>query len=194
MQEPNGWLDRCCLDSPSAPLTHTLGYALRGIIEAYRYTREPEYLTVARRSADGLLSAFGADGFLPGRLRADWSPHASWACLTGTAQIAQCLLLLHEFTQEAKYAECAFSANAFVRRTVNLAGAPEVRGGVKGSEPITGPYCRFEYPNWAAKFLADSLMQEIDVRAGNRERWGAGVSGSPVEPKRSMPRGAAVRA
>ncbi|MGH8596922.1 MAG: hypothetical protein ACREXT_09725, partial [Gammaproteobacteria bacterium] len=30
-QRPNGWLANCCLDNPAAPLTHTLGYALRGI-------------------------------------------------------------------------------------------------------------------------------------------------------------------
>jgi len=174
-QRPNGWLDRCCLDSPAAPLTHTLGYALRGIIEAYRYTGDPEFLAAARRTSDGLVGVFGVDGYLPGRLRADWSPDASWVCLTGTAQIAHCLLLLYEFTQDERYVTCGLRANAFVRRTVDVEGAPEVRGGVKGSEPTSAPYGRYEYLNWAAKFLADSLMFEIDLRTrlGDRLRQGA---------------------
>ena len=35
---------------------------------------------------------------------------------------------------------------------------------VKGSLPLSGPYGRYAYLNWAAKFLADSLMLEIDLR------------------------------
>jgi hypothetical protein len=197
-QRPNGWLERCCLDSPSAPLTHTLGYALRGIIEAYRYTADGDFLAVARRTADGLLGAFGADGYLPGRLRADWSSQTSSVCLTGTAQIAHCLLLLGELTNEARYAECGRRANAFVRRTVNVDGAPEVRGGVRGSQPFHGPYGRFQYLNWAAKFLADSLMLELDLQAGrrlrshlaaDREEPTAGVIPDPLAPSRRCDRG-----
>ena len=35
---------------------------------------------------------------------------------------------------------------------------------MKGSLPYYGAYCTYQYPNWAAKFLADSLMLEMDVR------------------------------
>lgn len=35
-QTGNGWFEKNCLDNPEAPLTHTIGYALRGVIEAYR--------------------------------------------------------------------------------------------------------------------------------------------------------------
>ena len=64
-QTANGWLERCCLVSPGFPLTHTLGYALRGFVEAYRFSREGQWLEVARKTADGLLGALGPDGFLP---------------------------------------------------------------------------------------------------------------------------------
>lgn len=182
-QRPNGWLERCCLDSPAAPLTHTLGYALRGIIEAYRHTGDPHLLAAARCTSDGLVTAFRADGHLPGRLREDWSTGASWACLTGTAQIAHCLLLLYQFTGDEKYLACGLRANAFVRRTVDVDGAPEVRGGVRGSEPIGAPYGRYQYLNWAAKFLADSLMCELDLGAPGpsitAERGVSDKSGTP---------------
>ncbi|HYT90593.1 MAG TPA: hypothetical protein VEL76_17935, partial [Gemmataceae bacterium] len=32
LQRANGWFDRCCLSHDSLPLTHTLGYALRGVV------------------------------------------------------------------------------------------------------------------------------------------------------------------
>lgn len=160
----NGWIDNCCLADVTKPLTHTIGYALRGILEMYRFGRDERFLTAARRTADGVMSALRSDGFLPGELREDWSAAVNWVCLTGTAQIAHCWLILYEETGERRYAEAGFSANAFVRRTVRIAGAPEVRGAVKGSLPYHGAYCRYQYPNWAAKFLADSLMLEIHLR------------------------------
>ena len=163
-QADNGWLKNCCLDGAAEPLTHTIGYALRGILETYRYCREPSYLDAGRRTADGILSALRADGLLPGRLRPDWTPSVDWVCLTGSAQIAHCWLSLFEETREQRYADAAFRTNAFVRRTVRIDGAPDVRGAVKGSFPVNGAYGRYQYLNWAAKFLADSLMLEIDVQ------------------------------
>jgi hypothetical protein len=164
-QNANGWLARCCLDDPSQPLTHTLGYALRGVLEAYRFSGERELLEASRRTADGLLSALRDDGCLPGRLRSDWSASVEWVCLTGAAQVATCWMLMYQYTRETRYREAAFSANAYVRRSVRSSGPAEARGGVKGSFPIDGDYGKFEYLNWAAKFLADSLMLEMDLRS-----------------------------
>jgi hypothetical protein len=163
-QRHDGWLERCCLDDPSRPLTHTIGYALRGVLEAYRFSQDSFFLDAARRTADGVLSAIANDGYLPGRLLPDWSGAVRWVCLTGTAQIAHCWLMLYQVTGDDRYAEVAYAANAFVRRTVRVDGPPETRGGVKGSFPVNGPYGKYQYLNWAAKFLTDSLMLEQDIR------------------------------
>lgn len=163
-QRENGWFDRCSLDDSSKPLSHTIGYALRGVIEAYLFSREEVFLEASRRTADGALSALRDDGHLPGCLMPDWSAGASWSCLTGTAQIACCWLLLSEVTQETRYVSAAFKANEFLRRSVRINGPPEMRGAVKGSLPVSGGYGRYQYLSWAGKFLADSLMLEIDRR------------------------------
>ncbi len=86
-QRENGWFDRCCLDDASKPLTHTIGYALRGLVEAYRFSREEVFLDASRRTADGVLSALRDDGHLPGCLMPDWSAGVSWACLTGRPRL-----------------------------------------------------------------------------------------------------------
>jgi hypothetical protein len=163
-QKGNGWIDRCCLSDFARPLTHTLGYALRGMVEAYRFCRDPSLLAAARRTADGLLLALRNDGFLPGQLAADWSAAADWACLTGTVQVAHCWLMLFEDTGDARYRDGGFLANAYVRRTVVVDGPDNVRGAVRGSFPIDGAYCRYAYPNWAAKFMVDSLALERCIR------------------------------
>jgi hypothetical protein len=163
-QASNGWIAECCLTDPAAPLTHTLGYFLRGVIEAYRYTRDDQLLSAARLTADGLLSAIGDDGFLPGRLRSDWSAAADWSCLTGSVQIAHCWLLLYGLVGDERYRDCAFAANRYVRRTMHVSGNPSTRGAVKGSFPVDGDYGKYQFLNWAAKFAIDANLLEQDTR------------------------------
>lgn len=164
LQTGNGWFENCCLTEPEQPLTHTLGYVLRGVVEAYRFTKDESFLNASLKTADSLLTVLRSDGSLPGRLDANWSGTVSWSCLTGNVQIAACWLLLFEYTGEKRYRDAAFAANKFVRRTVKLDGSPETRGSVKGSFPVDGDYCAYEYPNWAAKFLIDSLLIEEALR------------------------------
>lgn len=163
-QRENGWFEKCCLTDPSQPLTHTLGYALRGVIEAYRFTGDRSFLQAAQRTADGLLNTIHADGFLPGRLRPDWRGAVRWACLTGSVQIACCWLMLYQDTGEVRYRDAAFAANGYVRRTMKIEGPPETRGGIKGSFPIHGLYGPYHYFNWACKFFVDANMLELFVR------------------------------
>ena len=83
--------------------------------------------------------------------------------------MATCWMLLFKYTKEERYRDAAFAANAFVRRSVRVDGALETLGAVKGSFPIQGDYGKFEYLNWAAKFLADSLMLESELRQSSSE-------------------------
>jgi hypothetical protein len=162
-QRANGWMESCCLSNPLSPLTHTLGYALRGILEAWRFSQLDDFLAAGRRLGDGLLTAQRPDGSLPGELKSDWSPGVSWVCLTGIVQIAHCWLILFGATGGRNYRDAALAANAFVRRTVSYDGPDDIRGGVKGSFPINGDYGRFEYLNWAAKFFIDSNQTELSL-------------------------------
>lgn len=162
-QKGNGWPANCCLSDPIRPLTHTIGYFLRGVIEAYRHSADAFYLAAACRTADGLLVALLPDGHLPGRLRPDWSPAVAWVCLTGSAQIAHCWLLLYCFTGDPRYLAAGCKANEYVRRSVAVEGAPERRGAVKGSFPLDGGYGPYCYLNWAAKFCIDSNVLEQEI-------------------------------
>jgi hypothetical protein len=184
-QRDNGWLQDCCLTDPSAPLTHTLGYALRGLLEGYRFSGDQMLSVAARRTADALLVKLEPDGYLAGRFYSDWKAAVPWACLTGIAQIAHCWLLLYEDTGEAKYLDGARRANAFVRRTVRLDAPEGIRGAVKGSFPIDGDYAPFEYPNWAAKFLIDSLALERRLLPSEQAPPKSATAADRAEPRRS---------
>jgi hypothetical protein len=171
-QRENGWISDCCLNKTSAPLTHTLGYALRGIIEGYLFSKDSQFLQAAEVTALGLAGAIRDDGYIPGRLRSDWSSAADWACLTGNAQIAHCWLLLYRITGKRQYLDAGKLANSFVRRTLRIGAEPGIHGGVKGSFPIDGEYARFEFINWGAKFLIDSLMIEKSLLQATSEQNG----------------------
>lgn len=167
-QRVNGWFADCCLNDSSRPLTHTIGYALRGLIEGFRFFNDRMLLDAALLTAKGAMSALRANGFISGRLNPNWTGAVRWACLTGSAQLAHCWLLLHQITGESSFLEAGRRANAYVRARVRVDGEPEVRGGVKGSFPIDGEYGKFEYLSWACKFFIDAnlLEQELSLSAG----------------------------
>jgi len=165
-QRPNGWFDSNCLADNQRPLTHTIGYVLRGVVEAYLFTREPRYLEASMRCAEGALTALQPDGRLPGKLDSTWQPAAESVCLTGSVQIAHSWLLLYQLTGDRRMRDAGYAANGYVRRTVALDGDENTRGGVRGSFPVSGGYGTYEYLNWAAKFFIDSNLLERAVRAG----------------------------
>ena len=160
-QREDGWFEKCCLTYPSRPLTHTLGYALRGLLEAYRFSADRRILAASVKTADSLARMVREDGFLPGRFSRGFKPAASWSCLTGSAQISCCWLILYGITGVERYRDAALRANRFLRRTVATEGPPDMRGALKGSFPLYGDYCRYQYPNWATKFLIDANMLEL---------------------------------
>ena len=159
-QHDNGWFESNCLDTPEAPLTHTIGYALRGVVEAHLWSHDGELLRAACRTAEGILTAVAPDGRLAGRLDARWRPGADYVCLTGSTQIAHSLFLLTRLTNDARYRDAGLRLNKYVRRAVNVLGDPNMAGGVKGSFPVDGEYGRYQYLNWACKFLIDSCVEE----------------------------------
>lgn len=162
-QRDNGWFADCCLSTPETPLTHTIGYVLRGVVEGWRYSRRREFLDSAKACADGLLPAIGPNGLLAGQLDSQWRPAADWVCLTGSSQIAHCLFLLYQDLPDSEYLAAARKLNQFVRRTIKIDGSSATRGAVKGSFPVSGAYGQYEYLNWATKFTIDSNMMESSM-------------------------------
>ena len=164
-QQPNGWFAECSLWGPERTLTHTLAYALRGVVEGFHFTREERWLAAAQKTADAFLSLQKKDGSISGCFDSKWKPTASWICLTGLSQIALCWMRLYELTGDSRYFEAALPANAFVRRTMHLGCSSDESGGVLGSYPMWGDYCTYQYVNWAAKFTLDANMLEEKLLA-----------------------------
>lgn len=162
-QRANGWFEDSCLNRARAPLTHTIGYTLRGVLEAYRLTHDLEFLYAAAKTGQALVRCSEPDGRLAGRLDAKWQPVVDWVCLTGSAQIGHSMLILWEFTGDRAFLEAGRRLIRFVRRTVILDDDANVVGGIRGSFPISGDYCPFEFISWAAKFFIDASRQDLSM-------------------------------
>jgi len=154
--------------TPSLPYvnTHSLGYIVEGLLESYLLTRTEEWRTAAERTADRLAEIlFRNGGFLPGFFREDWQEKrlfpVSFACLTGMAQLSRCWFLLYRMTGDAKHLEAGNLSLSHVVRYQDIETEwPAVHGALPGSGPFFGRYLPLQFPNWAAKFLLDALLEK----------------------------------
>lgn len=162
-QRLNGWFDSNCMDDAVHPLTLSIGYALRGLLEAHRYADHASLLAAAMRTGDSVAQMIAADGSLPARLDQRFHAAAGYVCLTGSVQLAHCLFMLYQLTGKQHYLDAGRRANGFVRRTVQVDGDSDAMGGVKGSFPVNGGYAPWQYLSRAAKFCIDANLLETGL-------------------------------
>ncbi|MGH8283222.1 MAG: hypothetical protein ACRESE_05195 [Gammaproteobacteria bacterium] len=161
----NGWLENNDLEDNARPLTHTLAYATRGILEVGLLTSTTAFVESASRIARAIAQSQRRDGALPGRLDAQWRPASRWSCVTGNAQMAIIWQRLANETGDPTWMLPAERASQFNLTVQNLSAAdPCIRGGIPGSHPLRGGYMTNRLPNWAAKFFMDLLMLQLDGR------------------------------
>ncbi|MHB8947772.1 MAG: glycoside hydrolase family protein [Rhodoferax sp.] len=158
-QQPNGWFAHNCLTHSDAPLTHTIGYTLQGVLEVGVLAGRPDFIDAVRRSVDAILPRMQSSGYLPGRFYADWEPAGFSSCLTGSAQIAIIAYRLFELTGESNYRMGADKLLDFLK-ALQLCQSDDaaVVGALAGSFPLMGSYMRAGYPNWATKYFLDALL------------------------------------
>jgi uncharacterized protein YyaL (SSP411 family) len=158
-QRANGLFDQCAFEKGASPFTHTIAYAAQGLLESGALLEDERYGRAARRCADAVLEHLDEEGFLPGKIALDGTPAARYCCLTGNCQFAIVWAKLFERTGEARYRRAALRALDFVmrRQDIHVANA-DIRGAVKGSQPIWGRYAPLTFPNWPAKFFVDAML------------------------------------
>jgi uncharacterized protein YyaL (SSP411 family) len=163
-QMPNGWLPDCCLSDPQRPLLHTLAYSMQGLIGIGKVTGRSDFIHGAGRLADAQMRIMRADGYIPGRQTANFSPAANWCCLTGSAQTSIVWSELFRLSQDRRYIHAARSVNRYLMARHDIRNPdPRLRGGVPGSWPVWGDYGPFQVLNWATKFFVDALSLELQV-------------------------------
>lgn len=116
-------------------------------------------IDAARRTSAELKERVGTDGRMSGRFDNSWNPAAAWCCLTGMAQTAIVWQCLDRLDGTNLYAEEVEKVISFLKGTQDLASLDDgVRGGIKGSFPVSGGYGTYRLLNWGAKFFIDALL------------------------------------
>ena len=100
-----GWLAQNCLSDSLQPFTHTIAYAMRGLLEIGFASGRNNFIDAARVIGNAMLKALPGDGRLPGRFDENWKPTVRWSCLTGDCQLAINWGRLYQIGGEEKYRE-----------------------------------------------------------------------------------------
>jgi hypothetical protein len=178
----NGWIEEMGFYRGETPLTHTIAYTYRGLLECSFFLDEEMKLkiqNIVKRAAERIMHIYEAKKngpfktlkLLPGRINNKWHSSAIFSCLTGNAQIAIIWLKIYQLNRNERYLNAAVKIIDQLKRTQNLKSTnPGIRGGMAGSYPIWGSYMRFSYPNWAVKFYADALMLKETVMSEIKQK------------------------
>ncbi|MBI2527066.1 MAG: hypothetical protein HYV93_13910 [Candidatus Rokubacteria bacterium] len=158
-QHPNGWFANNCLTDPEAPLTHTIGYTLQGLLEIGLLAGRQDLVDAVRSGLAPLIGRISRGGFLHGCFFSNWEPATFSSCLTGSAQLAVVCLRLSQQTSEPGYRTAADRLLDHLKAH-QLLGSPDpaLDGAIGGSFPLLGSYMTAGYPNWATKYLLDGLL------------------------------------
>lgn len=171
-QQPNGWFAHNCLTRSVAPLTHTIGYTLQGVLEVGVAAQRSDFVAATRRGVDPLVARVDRHGLLSARFYADWEPGAWSSCLTGNAQIAIVCYRLYELTDMAGYKRTADALVGALKALQTLDSPnPALKGAIAGSFPLFGGYMRAGYPNWATKYFLDAILLQhrLDERGNEND-------------------------
>jgi hypothetical protein len=176
----NGWFEQAAFTKDRLPITHTIGYTLQGLLESAKYF-EPGLkdnvekivhkacVNIMLKNKDGKNNKHNfIKKYLQASFDESWNSSDKYSCLTGSCQIAICILELNKIHKNTKLLNAALNTIEQIKSTQILKSKnKKIRGGIQGSYPIWGKYMPYFFPNWAAKYFVDVLM--LKEKIGNNE-------------------------
>ncbi len=154
-----GFFSGCEMAGFDQPLTHTIAYTLRGLLESGISVGEESAIDTAMRGIRSLQQRQRPNGGYSGLFDQNWQERATWDCLTGSAQVTILMFRAWQRTQQRTFLMAFNKGIEWLKSNQIIAPhIPEVHGGLLGSFPIYGGYHPYSIPNWAVKFLLDALL------------------------------------
>lgn len=166
----NGWINNMSFyGNGENPLTHTIAYTLRGLLECSMYLDgelRDKTRNIVIHASEKIMEIYQTNPSFPhkgihlltSRIN-DWKKQSDSSCLTGNAQMAIIWLKIFQLNKDNRFYNSACELISEQKKVHSLDhDNPGIRGGIAGSYPIWGDYCHFSYLNWAVKFYADAIM------------------------------------
>ncbi|MCI5056773.1 MAG: hypothetical protein MRY83_11735 [Flavobacteriales bacterium] len=138
--------------------THTIAYTYRGFFECANLLGDDDMLEEIEQALIHICKFVQQKGKLPGEIDEHWNANYKYQCLTGNCQFAILLLKMYQIRARLEYLEMAKSILQPVLKSQYMGKDENRKGAIPGSSPVYGPYFRFRYPNWAAKFFLDACL------------------------------------
>ena len=160
-QTESGWFQNNAFEKGRDPFTHTIAYAIRGLLESGILLGNERFIDASKKGARALADALHNDGHLDGTFDKGWRSRDNYCCLTGLAQTAIIWIRLDQVSGSKDFSQHIHRAITYLKKNQSINGSKDpADGGIAGSVPFWGGYSRFEYPNWSAKFFADLLIMD----------------------------------
>lgn len=141
-----------------AAFTHTIAYTLEGFWESASLLDAKPVLDLTLHSAHVFLQQAQRNNWqVAGRYDEQWKGDYSFICITGHAQLS---VLYARLARETGSPEFEDFSKKLLQTTIDAQYMGLIKGAygaLPGSRPFRGPYLRFRYPNWAAKFFLDAM-------------------------------------
>ena len=141
---------------------------MRGLLESSALNGDRRYLDAAQKTARALMGIFYTRGWLPATYDREWTPRSRSICVTGLAQVGGVWLRLYQETGDVDFRRAGIAAVEQAAALQTRSRWSAIDGAVAGSFPIYGRYAPLQYPNWSAKFLADSLALRERILGNGR--------------------------
>jgi hypothetical protein len=161
-QKDNGVIVDWGFKRGAKAFTHTIGYAIRGMLESALILggEGEQFWDCGYKAAEALQALQESKGRLAGQYDETWKPSYWFSCPTGEAQLAICWVLVYRIKGDPRFLRAAFAALDVVQKCQFMPNLPhENKGGIPGSKPLWGKYMKFKYPNWAVKYFMDAIME-----------------------------------
>ena len=155
--QPDGTVSDWGLRPGPVAFTHTIAYTLQGFWESALLLDEKEILEKTLYAADRILQEHHRHGRLAGRYGPNWRGDYSFSCPTGNAQLSILFSRIGETTGEQTFKTAAKLFLGEAACFQKLGSNRNTFGALPGSAPFWGPYLRWRYPNWGAKFFLDAV-------------------------------------
>lgn len=171
----NGWFSLMGFTANETPLTHTIAYTLRGLLESSFFLEgrmRKEIIDVVKNASEKILLKYESKKddshskpvYLSASFNDKWESEGHYSCLTGNVQMAIIWLKMYKISNDERFLNAALKIIDQVKATQSLnCKSLGIKGGIAGSYPIWGKYERFTLVNWATKFFADAIMLKKSI-------------------------------
>ena len=153
-----GWIKGADFSLSNDALLHTMGYTIDGLYDIGVCLDNDTYKKAAIKALDAVLKHVQEDGFVSGRFDTQFNPSVTWACLTGSCQVAETAMKVFRDTEDTQYKVHATLIKDYIKPRQNMVDPRYGIGAVWGSWPLNGGYQSYQSINWAVKYFADLLI------------------------------------